>query len=60
MPHVASDLENLFRENTTRQGVKSSEKYEYSHFSQELKGRLAHDSCPRYKLIQGGPDALVV
>lgn len=54
---VTSELENLLKKNTTRQGVKSSEKYEYSYFSHEFKRRLVLGFCPRYKLIQGGPDA---
>ena len=60
MLRVTLDLENLFKKNTTRQTVKSSEKYEYLYFSHDFKRRLVLGSCLQYKLIQGGPDALVV
>lgn len=52
MPGVSLDLEKI----TAGQ----SEKYEYFYFSQGFKRRLVLGSCLQYKLIQGGPDALVV
>lgn len=52
VPGVSLDLEKI----TAGQ----SEKYEYFYFSQGFKRRLVLGSCLQYKLIQGGPDALVV
>lgn len=57
MLRVTLNLENLFEKNSTRE---LSEKDEYSWFSHEFKRALVLGSCLQYKLIQGGPDALVV